>query len=80
MPKRYAARAVTRNTIKRVVREIFRQGLYAPADCVVRLTRPVNSKADPATSVALKQALREELLRLFSPQRLPQDVLHTLPE
>lgn len=72
VPKRHAARAVTRNTIKRVTREVFRQGRFSPADCVVRMTRPVNRKDDVAASVVLKEALREELMRLFKPQRLPE--------
>ena len=72
MPKRFAARAVTRNTIKRVTRELFRQGTFAAADCIVRLSRPVNRKDDPATSVALKHALREELTRLFQSPRLSE--------
>lgn len=72
VPKRFAARAVTRNTIKRITREVFRQGRFAAADCVVRLNKPVNRKDEPATSAALKRALREELTRLFQSQRLPE--------
>ncbi len=72
VPKRHASRAVTRNTIKRVTREIFRQGYYVPADYVARMTRPVNSKNDAAVTAALKEALRDELMRLFKPQRLPE--------
>ncbi|HVL75298.1 MAG TPA: ribonuclease P protein component [Noviherbaspirillum sp.] len=59
--KRFAPRAVTRNTIKRITREIFRQSSLPGGDCIVRLTRPVNSKADPATSTRLKTTLRSEL-------------------
>ena len=69
--KRYAPRAVTRNTIKRITRELFRQSQFASVDCIVRLSKPVNKKNDPATSVALKTALQEELTRLFQSQRLP---------
>ena len=64
--KRFAPRAVTRNTIKRVTRELFRQASLPAIDCVVRLARPVNSKDGPATSAKLKAELRQELARLFA--------------
>jgi ribonuclease P protein component len=63
--KRFAPRAVTRNTIKRVARELFRQSSLSPFDCIVRLSKPVNTKQGPATTAALKAALRAELLLLF---------------
>lgn len=63
--KRMAARAVTRNTIKRVTRELFRQAILPQVDCIVRLSKPVNSKHGPATNAKLKAALREELAQLF---------------
>lgn len=63
--KRFAPRAVTRNAIKRAAREIFRQSALPVYDCIVRLSRPVNSKADPATSSRLKTSLRRELESLF---------------
>jgi ribonuclease P protein component len=66
--KRFAPRAVTRNTIKRVTRELFRQTGLPPIDCLVRLAKPVNSKAGPATTAKLKAALRVELARLFAAQ------------
>jgi ribonuclease P protein component len=68
--KRFAPRAVTRNTIKRVTRELFRQAQLPPVDCIVRLSKPVNSKAGPATNAALKTELKAELLRLFQSQLL----------
>jgi ribonuclease P protein component len=71
--KRFAPRAVTRNTIKRVTRELFRQTPLPPFDCIVRLSKPVNSKAGPATSAQLKRMLRDELSRLMSPQNLRSD-------
>ena len=52
--KRFAPRAVTRNTIKRVTRELFRHAQLPALDCVVRLARPVNAKDGPATTAALK--------------------------
>ena len=67
--KRFAPRAVTRNTIKRVTRELFRTSQLQPFDCIVRLSRPVNSKDGPATTRALKAELRAELTRLFASQR-----------
>jgi ribonuclease P protein component len=66
--KRFAPRAVTRNTIKRMTREVFRQSDLPAQDCIVRLTAPIITKAQPATSTSLKAALRKELLALFSPR------------
>jgi ribonuclease P protein component len=63
--KRLAPRAVTRNTIKRATRELFRQAELPAVDCIVRLSRPVNSK-DPARSASVKAMLRAELLQLFA--------------
>ncbi|HEY6772821.1 MAG TPA: ribonuclease P protein component [Oxalicibacterium sp.] len=68
--KRLAPRAVTRNTIKRMTRELFRQAALPSIDCVVRLSQPVNTKTAPATSAGLRVLLREELTRLFDSQRL----------
>ncbi|NHZ94868.1 ribonuclease P protein component [Massilia sp. CCM 8734] len=66
--KRFAPRAVTRNTIKRVTRELFRMAPLPAVDCIVRLARPVNTKQGPATTAALKAILRAEIARLFSSQ------------
>ncbi len=68
--KRFAPRAVTRNAIKRVARELFRQSTLPAIDCIVRLSKPVNSKAGPATSAQLKAALRDELTQLLRSQSL----------
>ena len=70
--KRFAPRAVTRNTIKRVTRELFRQTALPSIDCIVRLSKPVNSKSGPATSARLKAVLRAELMQLFAAQKLPE--------
>jgi ribonuclease P protein component len=70
--KRFAPRAVTRNTIKRIARELFRQTALPPIDCIVRLSKPVNTKSEPATSAGLKAQLRSELMQLFASQRLPE--------
>lgn len=66
--KRFAPRAVTRNTIKRVTRELFRVSPLPAIDCIVRLARPVNTKQGPATTAALKAALRAEIMKLFQSQ------------
>lgn len=78
--KRLAPRAVTRNTIKRVTRELFRQTALPSIDCIVRLSQSVNTKKGPATTASLKVALREELTRLFASQNRPQTMAPTLPE
>ena len=69
--KRFAPRAVTRNTIKRMTRELFRQTALPAMDCIVRLSKPVNTKKGPATNVALRVMLRAELARLFASHILP---------
>jgi ribonuclease P protein component len=73
--KRFAPRAVTRNTIKRVTRELFRTTPLPGIDCIVRLARPVNAKNGPATTASLKTQLRAELARLFASQ-LPRARKH----
>ena len=45
--KRLAPRAATRNMIKRVARESFRQMSMLPVDCILRLAKPVNQKKAP---------------------------------
>ncbi|PWF55086.1 ribonuclease P protein component [Massilia glaciei] len=67
--KRFAPRAVTRNTIKRLTRELFRVSALPAIDCVVRLARPVNKKDGPATTAGLKAELRVEIARLFASQK-----------
>ena len=67
--KRFAPRAVTRNTIKRITRELFRTSQIQSVDCIVRLARPVNTKQGPATNSALKRLLHAELSRLLASQR-----------
>jgi len=66
--KRFAPRAATRNTIKRITRELFRVTPLPPTDYVVRLAKAVNTKTGPATTTALKAELRIELTRLFASQ------------
>ena len=69
--KRFAPRAVTRNTIKRITRELFRQAPLPAIDYIVRLSKPVNSKAEPATNTRLKADLHKELTQLLRSQTLP---------
>ncbi|HEY4542349.1 MULTISPECIES: ribonuclease P protein component [Massilia] len=76
--KRFAPRAVTRNTIKRITRELFRTSELQSLDCIVRLARPVNTKDGPATTTALKRLLRAELSRLLASQR-PRKPAKTSP-
>ncbi|CDG80887.1 ribonuclease P protein component [Janthinobacterium agaricidamnosum NBRC 102515 = DSM 9628] len=73
--KRFAPRAATRNTIKRVTRELFRVSKLPAIDCVVRLSRAVNTKDGPATTARLKAELRAELTRLFASQNHPRKPL-----
>jgi ribonuclease P protein component len=67
--KRLAPRAVTRNTVKRITRELFRIAELPPIDCIVRLSKPVNVRKGPATTTTLKGMLRAELLQLFASQQ-----------
>jgi ribonuclease P protein component len=71
--KRLAPRAVTRNTIKRVTRELFRQAALPAIDCIVRLSKPVNVRSGPATTAGLKTQLRAELLQLFASLSVPAE-------
>ena len=72
--KRFAPRAVTRNTIKRLTRELFRLAELPAIDCIVRLARPVNTRQGPATTAALKAVLRVEIARLFVAPPVPMPV------
>jgi ribonuclease P protein component len=63
--KRLAPRAVTRNTVKRMTRELFRKLRLPAIDCIVRLSKPVNDKTGPATTACLRRALKAELVQLF---------------
>jgi ribonuclease P protein component len=68
-PKRWAKRAVTRNTIKRQIYAVSTalQPRLAPGCYVVRLRTEFSRKAFPsATSDALKKAARSELQALFA--------------
>ena len=62
--KRFAAKASTRNAIKRVIREAFRHKRHTlPArDLVFRL----RTKIDPVSLSALKKQVREEVDALLT--------------
>ena len=66
--KRLAPRAVTRNTVKRMTRELFRIATLPPIDCIVRLSKPVNARKGPATNKQLKSLLQIELRQLLTSQ------------
>ena len=67
--KRLAPRAVTRNLVKRLTREIFRKSGLAAVDCIVRLNRPLAPKRQSAaSSKALRRTVGAELLRLLQSQ------------
>ena len=64
--KRLAQRAVTRNMIKRLAREIFRKSTLQNVDCIIRLTAPVVTREQSASSSSCKTALASELRQLLS--------------
>jgi ribonuclease P protein component len=75
VPKRWARRAVTRNTIKRQIYAVLRCFLkprLPQAAHVVRLRTAFDRKQFvSASSDQLKQAVRAELQQLFSAKRPP---------
>ena len=69
LPKRWAKRAVTRNAIKRQIFQVVQEfdSLLAGCAFVVRLRCAVDrTQFVSASSLALRQAVRHELLGLFS--------------
>ena len=64
--KRLAQRAVTRNMIKRIARELFRRSESSSMDCIIRLTNPLMSRKQSASSKSCKIALTAELRILLS--------------
>lgn len=66
LPKRWARRAVTRNTIKRQVYSVSEAAHLPPAAYLVRLRVAFDRAQFPsAASDALKRAVRGELVQLF---------------
>ena len=68
--KRLAARAVTRNMIKRLARELFRKSAWVNSDFIIRLNAPVVHRDQSASSRAGKLALAAELTELMKSQLL----------
>lgn len=67
--KRLASRAVTRNAVKRAVREGFRQSEFLRhrgLDCVVRLSKSLGNKNAPASTAAMRATLCNEVTSLFA--------------
>ena len=64
--KRLAPRAVTRNMIKRMAREVFRSASLGAVDCVVRLSQTPLPRTSPAAPRPLRLRLGAELRDLFS--------------
>jgi len=66
LPKRWAKRAVTRNTIKRQIHSVSEAAHLTPAAYVVRLRTGFDrAQFISATSEPLKRAVRSELEQLF---------------
>jgi ribonuclease P protein component len=66
--KRLAPRAVTRNLVKRIAREIFRKAELKGVDCIVRLSQPLAKRPKPASTRALRATVGAELSRLMQSQ------------
>lgn len=67
--KRLAPRAVTRNMIKRLAREMFRKTELVNNDCIIRLNAPIVRRDQSAGSRQQKLALAAELALLITSQR-----------
>lgn len=69
VPKRHARRAVTRNLIRRQMRDMLRHDVGAPAACkvLIRLRAPFDARLFPAAaSSALRVVVRAELQALLA--------------
>lgn len=66
--KRLAPRAVTRNAVKRIAREIFRQAALPAIDCIVRLSKPLGKRPQSASSRLQKRLIHDEVSQLFYSQ------------
>ena len=64
--KRLAPRAVTRNMIKRLAREMFRKSSLSGIDCIIRLSAPVVTRQQSASSIMSKALVAAELRQLLS--------------
>ena len=64
--KRLAPRAVTRNLIKRLAREVFRKAPLGGVDCIVRLSQAPVGRQSSAAARALRVMLGAELQDLLT--------------
>ena len=64
--KRLAPRAVTRNLIKRLAREVFRKASLGGVDCIVRLSQAPVRRPSSAATRALRVMLGAELQELLT--------------
>ncbi len=72
VPKRHAKRAVTRNLIRRQMREALRSdaGMPSGSRVLIRLRAPFDGRHYPAAaSQALRAAVRQELSTLLAQRR-----------
>jgi ribonuclease P protein component len=66
IPKKNAKRAVDRNRIKRLIREIFRNTLIEqPTDIVVKLHVPIGKKTKKKLRESERKQIRQELIDHF---------------
>jgi len=80
--KRLAPRAVTRNAVKRAVREGFRQSELLSTlglDCVVRLSKSLGGKKQPACTADIQALLFKEVMALFAIPAKLNKILETAP-
>ncbi len=77
--KRLAPRAVTRNLVKRLAREIFRKAELKAVDCIVRLSQPLAKRPNPASTRAMRASVGTELARLMQSQSTVQAPARTTP-
>jgi len=66
--KRLAPRAVTRNAVKRICREVFRKMPLPAMDFIVRLTGLIAVRDKTTTNALSRRQVREELHQLFTSQ------------
>jgi ribonuclease P protein component len=64
IPKRLVKRAVDRNKIKRMARELFGVGLFGAADCVIKLRQAVGKKTRAKLRESERISLRTKLKEL----------------
>jgi len=66
IPKKNAKRAIDRNRIKRLIREIFRNSLIdQPTDIVVKLQAPVGKKTKKKLRESERKQIRQEIFDHF---------------